>query len=259
MVEKDYIQMLNEFGLTALQAKIYLILLQIERGDVKSVAKSANVARQEIYRVMPTLLKLGLARKIVSVPLKYEATPLESGLMILLQRQKEKVGELEHQKRWLVKNFQINHNRVDLTEEDRQLIIISEITIWFNLYKKLIERTNKTVDITLPVISVPARFHLLWTEVEKDLTIKQPLKIRLITQLPVGSNQPPQSILTHNLFEVKYLEEPVPFGMHIYDRKEFTMSISQNSGLPSLWSNNPNMVTLAQNNFDLLWSKAKAP
>ena len=251
--------MLNEFGLTSLQAKIYLILLQIERGDVKSVAKSANVARQEIYRVMPTLLKLGLARKIVSIPLQYDATPLDNGLMILLQRQKEKVGELEHQKRWLVKNFQISHSRVDSTEEDRQLVIVSEITIWFNLYKKLIERTKKTIDITLPVISVPARFHLLWTEAEKDLTVKQSLKIRLITQLPVGSNQPPQSILTHNLFEIKYLEEPVPFGMHIYDRKEFTMSISQNSGLPSLWSNNPNMVTLAQNNFDLLWSRAKAP
>ena len=92
MVEKDYIQILNEFGLTALQAKIYLILLQIERGDVKSVAKSANVARQEIYRVMPTLLKLGLARKIVRIPLQYEATPLDNGLLILLQRQKEKVG-----------------------------------------------------------------------------------------------------------------------------------------------------------------------
>ena len=259
MGEKDYIQLLNEFGLTALQAKIYLILLQIEKGDVKSVAKSANVARQEIYRVMPTLLKLGLARKIISIPLQYEATPLDNSLMILLQRQKEKVSELEHHKRWLVKNLQITHNRVDRTEEDRQLIIISEITIWFNLYKKLIERTKKTIDITLPVIGVPARFHLLWTEAEKTLTVKQPLKIRLITQLPVGSNQPPQSILTHNLFEIKYLEEPVPFGMHIYDRKEFTMSISQNSGLPSLWSNNPTMVTLAQNNFDLLWSKAKAP
>jgi hypothetical protein len=36
------------------------------------------------------------------------------------------------------------------------------------------------------------------------------------------------------------------------------MSISPKTGLPSLWSNNPNMVTLAQNHFDLLWKKAKA-
>jgi sugar-specific transcriptional regulator TrmB len=249
--------MLNEFGLTALQAKIYLILLQIEKGDVKAVARSTNVARQEIYRVMPTLLKLGLTRKIIGKPIQFEATPLDIALMILLQKQKERVGNLEHQKKWLLNHFQIKHNKVDPSGEDSQLKIISEITLWYNLYKKIIERTKETIDITLPVISVPARFRLLWTEAEEYLTVNQPLKIRLITQFPIGSNQPPQSILRHNLFHIKYLEEPVPFGMHIYDGREFTMSISRNSGLPSLWSNNPNLVILAQNNFDFLWSKAK--
>lgn len=255
LTQNDYITTLKEFGLTALQAKIYLILLQVGRCTVKEIAQPADLARQEIYRVIPTILKLGLAKKVVSKPLQYEATPLESGLMILLQRQKEKVGKLELQKRWLVNN--IHTNNTDLKEEDPQLTIINEIELWFNTYKKLIQRTEHTLDITLPVLDNPQRFHLLWIDAEENLTAKK-LKIRLITQLPVGSNQPPKSILSHNLFETKYLKEPVPFGMHIYDRREFTMSISQKSGLPSLWSNNPNMVKLAQDHFDLLWSKAEA-
>jgi sugar-specific transcriptional regulator TrmB len=258
LVEKNYVETLNEFGLTTLQAKIYIILLQMGKIDATSVAKSANIARQEVYRVMPTLLKLGLAHKIINKPLQYEATPLDNGLKILLQKQKEKIGELEHQKRWLINNFHIKNYEPDMGEDDTQLMVISEILLWFNLYKKLIQRTKETIDITLPVIGVPARFSLLWLEVEEEFTTNKPLKIRLVTQLPKGSNNPSQTILDHNLFDIRYLEEPVPFGMHIYDKREFTMSISPKGGLPSLWSNNPNMLILAQNHFDLMWKKAKA-
>ena len=231
MVEKNYVDTLIEFGLTTLQAKIYLILLQMGRVDATSIAKSANIARQEVYRVMPTILNLGLASKLICKPLQYEATPLDNGLMILLQKQKEKVGTLEHRKRWLEDNFRIKNYDVDLSEADAQLMVISEVLLWFNLYKKLIQRTTETLDVMLPVIGVPARFSLLWSEVEEELTMKKPLKIRLITQLPRGSNSPPNTVLNHNLFEVKYLEEPVPFGMHIYDRREFTMSISSEKRL----------------------------
>jgi len=249
--------MLNEFGLTTLQAKIYLILLQLERADVKAVARSANLARQEIYRVMPSLLRLGLAQKIVSKPLQYEATPLDEGLMILLQTKKEKVDELEQEKKWLIENLQITHNRAGPNEDDPQLIVFNETSIWFSLYRKIIERTRETIDILLPVITVPSRFHLLWKEAEEYLTAGQPLKIRLIIQLSNCVDQPPKSITKHNFFVTKCLKEAIPFGMHIYDRKEFTMSISAKNGLPSLWSNNPNMVIVAQNNFEYLWNKAK--
>jgi hypothetical protein len=196
-------------------------------------------------------------QKSVNKPLQYEATPLDNGLMILLQRQKERVGKLEHKKKWIIDNLQIKHNRVCPSEEDHQLIVISEITIWFNLYRKIIERTKETIAVLLPVIGVPSRLHLLWRDVKEDLTVKQPLMIRLITQFPRGSNQPPQSILDHGIFKTRYLEDSISFGMHVYDKREFTMSISPNSGLPSLWSNNPNMVTMAQNNFECLWNKAK--
>ena len=255
LTQNDYVTTLKEFGLTSLQSQIYLILLKEGRSTVNEIAQAADLARQEIYRVIPAVLKLGLAKKVVSKPIQYEATPLDSGLMILLQRQKEKVVKLEHQKRWLVNNFHASNT--DRKEEDPQLTIINEIELWFNTYKKLLQRTEQTLDITLPVLDNPQRFHLLWIDSEENLTEKKPLKIRLITQFPIGSNQPPRSILSHNLFEIKYLENPVPFGMHIYDNREFTMSISQKSGLPSLWSNNPNMVKLAQDHFDLLWSAAK--
>jgi hypothetical protein len=44
--------------------------------------------------------------------------------------------------------------------------------------------------------------------------------------------------------------------MHIFDNKEVTLATSEN-GLPSLWSNNRNLVNLAVSYFDVMWSKAQ--
>jgi sugar-specific transcriptional regulator TrmB len=256
MIEAKHIQTLKDFGLSSLQAKIYLVLVNLGKADVKTIARESNVARQEIYRIMPALQKLGLEEKIIGKPITYKATPLEDGLSILLQKQEEECYELQNKKNWLLSNFHPDNIKTDLHEDDAQLIVISEITLFFNTYKELIKKTQNTIDTIIPLSLTPTKFYNLWSHVETEMTMKRPLKIRLITQKSRKNLGPPRCILEHHLFEFKYLTEPVPFGMHIYDKKKFSMSMSEKSGLPSLWSNNPNMVILAQNYFDSLWNKA---
>ncbi|MEX2723761.1 MAG: helix-turn-helix domain-containing protein [Candidatus Freyarchaeota archaeon] len=59
----EYIQTLTDLGLTFLQAKTYLNLAKLGKANVQTIAKASNVARQDIYRIMPSLQKLGLAEK----------------------------------------------------------------------------------------------------------------------------------------------------------------------------------------------------
>jgi hypothetical protein len=46
--------------------------------------------------------------------------------------------------------------------------------------------------------------------------------------------------------------------MSILDKKEVNISIAapKEKGLPSLWSNNPSIVTIGSNYFEELWAKA---
>jgi sugar-specific transcriptional regulator TrmB len=64
-----------DLGLTSLQAKTYLALVTLGKANVQTIAKASNVARQDVYQVMPTLQKLGLGEKIIAKPIIYEATP----------------------------------------------------------------------------------------------------------------------------------------------------------------------------------------
>jgi len=91
MIQDEHIQALMGFGLTLLQAKIYLNLVKLEKADVKTLSKASNVARQDIYRIMLTLQKLGLTEKIIAKPTMYKATPIKEGLSILLQNKKRKL------------------------------------------------------------------------------------------------------------------------------------------------------------------------
>lgn len=63
-----------ELGLTSLQAKIYLALAQTGNATIRNIAKNSKIARQDVYRIMPSLQKLGLAEQIVVSPTMYKST-----------------------------------------------------------------------------------------------------------------------------------------------------------------------------------------
>jgi len=86
MVDNEHVQILTDLGLTLLQAKTYLALSQLGKATVKTISKTANVARQDVYRVMLALEKLGLAEKIVAKPTMYKATPIKEGIYFCFKR-----------------------------------------------------------------------------------------------------------------------------------------------------------------------------
>jgi sugar-specific transcriptional regulator TrmB len=260
MIETEHIKTLERFGLSRLQAKTYLSLLVLGQADVKTIARESDVARQEIYRIMPTLEKIGLEEKILGKPIIYRATPLSKALAILAEQYREKYEDILERKKWLLDNFPVGEETPALSDEDSQFSIISEPTLFVNLNKKLIERTEKGIDtITpLPQFCHPAKLHQVWTHLEKCLPHKKGLVVRVITEKS-RKNIIPKSLTKQAFIEIRYLSEPVRFGMHIFDDREMTMTISQKSGLPSLWSNNQNQLKLATKYFENLWSTTTNP
>ena len=64
-----------------------------------------------------------------------------------------------------------------------------------------------------------------------------------------------------SVMEIRYLSKVNPvemswFGMHMFDGKEVTMCVSRSGPVPSLWSNSPPILKLAENYYNDLWCKA---
>jgi sugar-specific transcriptional regulator TrmB len=261
MIEAEHVKTLEDFGLSYLQAKIYLVLINLGKADVKTIARESNVARQEIYRIMPALQKLGLGEKILGKPITYKATLLSKGLSILAQQQKEKYDGLLDKKRWLLDNFHVTNEKSAISEEDTQFSIISEPTLFINMNQRLLQKAEHSIDTALPLICFPSKltqiwYQKIWSQLEKNIPSKKNLKVRIITQKNESKTKIRRFVTNCPLVEFRYLTEPVRFGIHIFDNREMTMALSETSGLPSLWSNNPNLVNMAQNHFKLLWEGA---
>ena len=133
MIQDEHIQTLIGFRLTLLQAKTYLNIAKLEKADVKTLSKASNVARQDIYRIMPRLQKLGLTEKIIAKPTMYKATPIKEGLSILLQNKKKEIAELQTKKTSLIKTFQAKNTKID-PKEETHFIITSEITRFLKIH-----------------------------------------------------------------------------------------------------------------------------
>jgi sugar-specific transcriptional regulator TrmB len=259
MIENEHIQTLMDFGLSFLQAKVYLSLVKLGKADVKSIAKFSNVARQEIYRVMPALQKMGLGEKIIAKPNMYRAAPLKEGLSILLQKRKEEYAELQKKKSALLTSFHADNAKIAFQEENTQFIITSEATRLLKMHKQLIQKAQDSIDVVLPLTFTPSKLTEVLSYLKGAISSKKGLKIRLITQKPrkQATSKKLQALIKKHCLELKYLTSPFYFGMHIFDNKEVTLSISENSGLPCLWSSNPNVVMLSKTYFDMLWNKSR--
>lgn len=256
MMTKKQIQTLMTFGLTTLQAKTYLALAKLGKADVKTIAKASKVARQDIYRIMPTLQKMGLGEKIISTPTMYKATPIREGLSILLQNKEKECSELQKKTTSLINSFQEKNAKVVLQEDNTQFTITSEISLFRRRFETCIQNAQTRIDFIIdPEVSKTMAFHHFES---LEGAMEKGVKIRLITEI-TREKEPTRdldSLKRNALFICKYLPTSVPITMGLFDGNEVNIRIS-NDLVPSFWTNNSALMGLVSNYFEELWNKAK--
>jgi sugar-specific transcriptional regulator TrmB len=261
MMQENQIQALNDIGLSVLQAKTYLSLAKLGKANVGTISKASNLARQDVYRIMPSLEKLGLAEKILTTPTTYKATSMKEGVSILLLKRKRENDEVARQASLLMSTFDSVLTPSDPALGDSQFKITSEETLLFKMHQQLIKKTQSSIDIliTTGIFGEHSRrnlFHL-------RQAVKRGVKIRLIAQ---ENNEKStfgdrEELPGESVMEIRYLPiinpvEMMWFGMHLFDKKEVTLCVSRSGRVPSLWSNSPPILRLAENYYNDLWNSA---
>jgi sugar-specific transcriptional regulator TrmB len=254
--DREHIQTLTKLGLSLLQAKVYLSLVALGKSDAKTISKSSDIVREEIYRIMPALEKHGLVEKILGRPTIYKALPLKEGLSSLLQRRTEENVELQRKTKALVQNLQEIDLGNTFSDENFQFIITSEKTLFRKRFETCVNLAKTKIDIILTkhVFGEMVFHHLQSFENAK----RKGVEIRVITNGDKDGTIPeePQVLTNNHLFKVKYLPTHVPVTMAIFDDNELNMRISDDL-VPNLWSDNPMIVKLAKNYFNEIWNKKR--
>ena len=121
---------LAEFGLSRNQAVIYLTAVRLGLASFNEISRNSKIRREEVYRSIPALEKVGLIERVLGNPIKVRATPVEEALPILINRFREdynrKVVALENITIDFIKNQKLNDVIPIVESGGNHLTIISQ-------------------------------------------------------------------------------------------------------------------------------------
>ena len=261
MLQSEDVQTLKGFGLTFLQAKVYLTLVRNGSSTVKKIAEKTNIARQEAQRVATELQSLGLVEKLLVNPTEFEPVSINDAITFLLERREKTSLELEQKANMLLKDFISNQVESPDEENTVQFVITSGKEAIIKKSRTVEDRTKESCDI----------INGLWTNVGyasslfKEQTIqalKRQVKIRIVAE-KLPDQQSVQEIYKHSIasrnFKIKFVSSPLPAILGIYDKKELLVYSSSKKLLgdsPMLWTDSPSLILAVQSYFNKLWKQA---
>jgi sugar-specific transcriptional regulator TrmB len=253
---EEPIQTFMNLGLTQLEAKVYLTLVTFGNGgaDVKKIAKESNIARQDVYRIFPSLQQLGLVTKIIATPTIYQPISLKDGLSKLLKQKTEEHNILKKKIKKIFIESALNNVKTCSSDEAPQFAIISEKKLFLKTFEKKFSKAQRNINI---ICSSDGMKAIAFSSV-KDFQrcIDRNIRVRLITT-KMENNQilkKLQPLIRNHAFELKFISNASPVGLAIFDNREVSVRISHEM-VPSLWTNNPNVIKLAEAYFEGMWSK----
>lgn len=256
---KEDAETLAALGLTGKQTKVYLTLASLGNANAKNIWKSSGVARQDIYRILTELQEKSLVEKIIATPTKYRALPIQDGLTILLKHKADEYDEAMKNVKELLTRFRSNHEEKEDTKEyEISMITTRDSNVW-RINEGAINN-KKSADI----IDSWESFKHAIAVYNKQLIMgaKKGVKFRYITDKPKDGETIPkffQTLKKNGWVELRHIPTRPPASIRIEDGKQVTICVTTaryTLEAPSLFSDNPCLVAVLQDYFELLWSKA---
>lgn len=262
-VEDEDIEALTSLGLTMLQAKVYLTLVESESATIKDISKDTGIARQDLYRITSELQECGLIEQIITKPVMYKAIPLTSGISILLNDMQRKRSESNKKVAKLIQRFKTKEVTAKTKGEKNQFVLVPGKNALILKERILLTTTKKSLSLITSKQRFSQKLYSLAEEFQK--AVSKGVNIRILmdktdTEKYRGlSNKLAKNYKDSPSFEVRYITAPPPVVMAVFDNKEVIIVASANSGLaesPALWSNNLSLVELAHSYFEMMWLTA---
>jgi sugar-specific transcriptional regulator TrmB len=253
-------QVLVDLGLTKVQARVYLALVESGPSKITAISKISKVARPEIYRNLSKLQKLGLVEQIIETPLQYKAIPINEGISLLLQTKTRQYKAVRSEAKILLNTVKIEKPDIEKQIETPQFVLIPKRTVTERI-KNAIETAEVSVDAVLSWKRFTRGIANTFAE-SMEIAWAKNVKIRFIIESPPESKTEKQLIQfcrEKPCCQVRFSSHYPKATFGIYDKKEIYLIAKSKTdlpGSPALWSNNQNLISAMEDYFEILWLTA---
>jgi sugar-specific transcriptional regulator TrmB len=256
LIERE-INSLENLGLSSSQAKVYLALLNAGCSDARTASKFSGVVRQDIYRVLNELIAMGLVRKSLDIPAKFDPVDLEDGLFILYDSKKSELVKLQARVAELLNNTKVKKKpqtlRNDPFFEIQALNVASELC-----GKEIIDEAKISLKTTLPW-EMFVKLSTIHDKKQKR-AFRRGVKIRVLTGVPVVKSLEKlgKSNSMDPLLEIRYVTQISGLFTIVDDQTVFIQTETGDNCFEGkiLISNNPLLVTILKDYYETIWEKA---
>ncbi len=260
MSNDENTDLLLGLGLSLNQARVYLAILKLEKTTVGEVAKFSKVRREDVYRILPSLEKMGLVERLLGTPTKVRATPISDALSLLVAEEKNKFDDRLKGMRSSVQRLSLKDWKQPLPGEESIYILIAEKKAVLTKTSELIKHSSKE----LTLIADKARIIPTLSQFSEECrqAIKKGAQIRLIFEGDKSDSllkEKVKKLIDGTSVHIKFNPEHLNHFI-MSDDKEALITASKEKGLgesPSLWTNNSNLMGLLRTAFESDWQKAE--
>jgi HTH-type transcriptional regulator, sugar sensing transcriptional regulator len=260
----DLVNRLAEFGFTVNQAKVYLDIVQSGSTSVGQISKNTLLHRQDIYKLLPKLEKMGLISLTIGKPVLIEALPVEKVLERLIAKEKEeanqRIARLERDLKELVEEIK---QQPKLASETRFTLLTTNVALK-NRINQTFSATPSCFNIVSTTENLKGRIGHFYKQFFQMLSSN-----RVRIQLMIVGNENPIELRRiiekitprSGSFIAKAVEKCPSKDYQVVDDAEVWIATQQKTsdGYPAiLWTNDLSMVETYSENFNDAWNNPKA-
>jgi sugar-specific transcriptional regulator TrmB len=254
------VQTLVEIGLTSNQSKIYLTLLKFGKSNVRNISRHSEVPRQEAYRVLDELQRMGLIEKTIALPCEFEAVPINFGMQVLMTKKVEQLNAIEKK----VKEILLKNQSCILKPPSEEEYKLVELEGKARL-KQTMKREHSKVQRTADIITTLQRWLQILDFCFQDYmeALNRKVKYRVVIAKPAGKITFPeniQALLAEATFELRLSKEPIKINAAVFDENEATINFFEGKSLresPIIWTNHPAFILMCRDHFDKVWKSSQ--
>lgn len=248
-------------GLSPNQAKVYQTILQLGNTSVLGIAKYSTVRREDVYKVLPTLEKMGLVEKLLGKPIIIRATPVAGALSSLILDEKVKSDE------------RIASMKTKFQELSKakwvQPVVASDNA---GLYALISE--GNAITAKFSILIATSKINVFWIDTFREIShitsllssefkraIHNGVNIKVIIEdLNAEHYQKNQVQEYRNMasINVRYHNSPLN-KFAVFDSKDALISTDTrkiSEGTSSLWTTDANLVGILKGYFETAWDES---
>jgi sugar-specific transcriptional regulator TrmB len=251
-------EVLSDFGLTVNQARVYLAAARLGLAPVGLLSKVAKVRREDVYRILPILEKMGLVERILGKPIKIRALPAQEAFHVLIEREQEMANEristLKAKRDAFLKHYKPFGME---TKEEAHFTMVSGRTGIMTKELAMLKRASDAISI----VTSRDKFAQFFNNYDEALrkAANRGIAIRMILNVTEHDDSILGSIKSYESAKVpiqlKYTDQRATHYMIV----DYNQALVSTSGEPTLretahlWTDDSSLVGLLQKSFEGLW------